>query len=90
MSKPIPFIFARIKSECQSNHMAYSMSECVKDWVVMIAHPDFTTYRCEWMDDPEMGMYAYVPDVDLTEEEHVFSDYESARAFVKTWWMNND
>lgn len=90
MSKPIPFIFARIKSGCQHNPHLYSMAVCVKDWVVMIAHPDFATYRCEWMDDPEMGKFAYVPDVDICKEEHVFPDYESARAFVKTWWMNND
>jgi hypothetical protein len=90
MSKPIPFIFARIRSECQHNPHQYSMSESVKDWVVKIAHPDFATYMCEWMDDPEMGKWAYTPDVDLTKEEHVFPDYQSAREFVKTWWMNND
>jgi hypothetical protein len=56
----------------------------------MIAHPDFACYKCEWMDDPEMGKIAYIPDVDVCMEEHVFPDYQSARTFVKTWWMNND
>lgn len=82
----MPFIFARIKNDCQDK-FDINWPRDIKDWVVMIAQPDFTSYECEWMDDPEMGKIAYIPDVDISKEDHIFPDFQSARQFVMKWWI---
>ena len=80
----LPFIFARLISE--SNE---AFDRKIKDWVVIIAIHDLTTYNCGWMQDEEMGKVCYIPSVDISKEDHVFSTFEEARAFVKQWWINN-
>lgn len=84
-SNILPFIFARLTDEYEKNDKAV-----VKDWIVVIAEPDFRIYDSRWMCDPEQGNFCLIPDVDISiEKDHIFPDFQSARNFVKEWWNNN-
>ena len=88
-SNVLPFIFARLTEDSQM-HVETCGDWKIQNWVVMIAIIDFKIYNCKWMNDSFMGHYCLNPDVDITtEDHHVFSDFESARNFVKEWWKNN-
>lgn len=85
----LPFIFGRLTQGSQET-IQRGGTPVVKDWIVVIAHCGFTIYNCGWMDHDGMGNYCLAPDVDITvEEDHVFSDFTSAREFVKQWWISN-
>ncbi len=81
----LPFIFARLTDEYEKNDKAV-----IKDWIVVIAEPDFRIYDSRWMCDSELGGFCYIPDVDIkVDENYIFPDFDSARKFVKQWWKNN-
>ena len=80
MSKLVPFIFAKL-NETESKAVG---------WIVKIAHPDFVYYNSQWMGDSNLGKTCWVPDVDISKEDHEFATYDEAREFVKNWWRNNE
>ena len=82
-----PFIFGRLTEESQL-HLNIGGNPVVKDWIVVIALPDFKTYDSRWMDDPDQGDFCLIPDVDISyEKDHVFQTFQEARQFVAEWWM---
>ncbi len=88
-SNVMPFIFAKLTEESQRQHEINGMI-VIDKWVVMIAHCDFSTYNCKWMDDPVLGNVCMYPTVDIcTDELHIFDNFYQARDFVKVWWSTN-
>ena len=88
-SDVLPFIFGRLTKESQETIRGIG-EPVVKDWIVIVAKCDFITHNCGWMEHDGMGNYCLTPDVDITvEEDHIFSDFASAREFVKQWWISN-
>lgn len=88
-STALPFIIARLTDDSQFHFETTTGRAVIKDWVVIIAKNDLTTYDCRWMCNPVLGNYCLVPDIDITESEHIFGTFEEAREFIKEWWKNN-
>lgn len=91
-SNVLPFIFARLTDEYKNNDkgVIFARLTDVKDWIVVIAKPDFKIYDSRWMCCHEQGNFCFIPDVDISiEKDHIFHDFNSARNFVKNWWKNN-
>ena len=94
----LPFIYARLCNPevCSKeykpaiNGNVYPVEQTIKDWVVIIAYPDFVTYDARWQCDEVVGDYVLVPDVDITICEYMFfHTFQEARKYVKEWWANN-
>lgn len=83
-----PFIFARATKESQELYGNDLGELVIRDWIVVIALPDFKFYDARWMCDEEQGDYCLVPDVDISlDKDHVFSTFKEARAAVGKWWV---
>lgn len=77
----LPFIFARIEENPRA------IEYPIKDWVVMVANPDFVTYNTEWMDHDGLGNLCLIPSVDIcVEDDAVFQTYHEAREYIRQWW----
>lgn len=77
----MPFIFARIEQVPQAAQYP------IKDWVVIVANPDFVTYNSEWMDHEGLGNLCLIPSVDIcVEDDKVFGTFHEAREYVRQWW----
>lgn len=58
--------------------------------IVKIASYDLRGYSSEWMGDEVLGKTCWVPDVDLTHENHEFKTELEALKFIKQWWANQE
>ena len=85
-----PFIFARATEESQKLYEAGKTTALVvRDWVVVIALPDFKVYDSRWMCDPEQGDFCLIPDVDISfDKDRVFPTFADAREFIGKWWVS--
>ena len=80
-----PFIFARLHNPVTAG--CNGATPVIKDWVVIIALPDYKMYDSRWMNDPEHGEYCLVPDVDISyDKDTVFATFDEAKFFVANWW----
>lgn len=87
-SNLIPFIFARATEESQKLYENGKGDLKVRDWIMVIAYPDFKVYDSRWMDDSEQGKFCLIPDVDISfEKDHVFPTFKEARKAVGLWWV---
>lgn len=86
-----PLIFGRCTEESQHRYETGKTSNLkIKDWVVVIAYPDFRVYDSRWMDDPELGRFCVTPDVDIAfSTDMVFPTFAEARKAVGNWWIEN-
>lgn len=86
-----PLIFGRCTEESQHQYETGKTSSLkIKDWVVVIAYPDFRVYDSRWMDDPELGRFCVTPDVDIAfSKDMVFPTFAEARKAVGKWWTEN-
>lgn len=84
----IPFIFARTTEESQERYLSGKGDLTIKDWIVVIAYPDFTVYDSRWMDDPDQGKFCMIPNVDISfDKSKVFPTFAEARKAVGAWWV---
>lgn len=56
---------------------------------VKIARFDYSHYDSAWMHDPTLGDSCLVPDVDIVEERHSFSNEQEALTFIANWWTKS-
>lgn len=88
----MPFVFARTTEESQTMYergVGSGRLE-IKDWIVVIAFPDFKVYDARWMEDPGQGKFCLIPDVDISVGEGMtFTTFAEARKAVCLWWINN-
>lgn len=76
--------------------LSYAVGEgnCIKvklnTWIVKISTIDYKTYESKWMNDPILGKYCLIPDVDQTRETHIFYSEKEALDFIKNWWKCQD
>ncbi len=59
------------------------------EYHVKIALFDYKHYNSSWMDDSKLGKSCLVPDVDLTQEEHIFYSEQEALEWIAGWWRRN-
>lgn len=61
-------------------------------FVVKISTFDYKQYDSRWMDDEKLPSTPYratlVPDVDQTEETHMFDSEIEALRFIHSWWRS--
>ena len=92
LSEPLsvyPFIFARTTEESQTLYEQGESDLVIKDWIVVIAQPDFTIYDSRWMNDPEQGSFCLVPGVNISvDKDQVFATFEEAKQAVGQWWVD--
>ena len=95
----LPFIYARLSNPevCSKEYKpaingdVYTVEPTIKDWMVIIAYPDFVTYDARWQCDEVVGDYVLIPDVDIAIcDDTIFPTLQEARKYVKEWWANNN
>lgn len=76
----MPFLF-RVNDE-NDKALFYKVKICKKFW-------DYKEYSSGWMDDKDLGNSCLIPDVDLTDEQHIFATETEALKFIRSWWIAN-
>ena len=81
-----PFLFAKLENP---EDAAMGANPKIVKWIVTIAkYHNLKLYDARWMNDPIIGTYVLVPDLDISESDHLFDEPLDALLFIKDWWTN--